>query len=377
MPKRSSCKAASLYRFEGGLDPTEYILSLVNAEVTDDNDVLVGDTRCRLVAGVLPSDRPSWAGQVMALTGHEMVLPGSSPFAVLIIPLAAWTYAIAWGAGHHLLDDQLVDQGFGLAFGMRRLDASLLGFVASSALDASGRSSQISIPGGTDLGGFGLQPFGDLINRLAGSADLSGLTYHRDTGRSYRIRASDALFMPLPCEPHDLLADLAEIESVVDTPDEDSLLKPAFRIRPVPKNDPHLTELNERLGATLGGDERFGRLGLAWPADAVGEAEEAVSFRTLGMERGPSRLLGRDLELDELLAPFVRMPVLARIERLKLAKLAPCADEDGTELLGGPITLRKWLVFETSIGFKRYCYNQGRSFWVSRNICPPDPGPGG
>ncbi|HEX3783921.1 MAG TPA: hypothetical protein VHX38_30020 [Pseudonocardiaceae bacterium] len=28
------------------------------------------------------------------------------------------------GAGHHLLDDQLIEQGFGLAFGMRRLDGA-------------------------------------------------------------------------------------------------------------------------------------------------------------------------------------------------------------------------------------------------------------
>jgi uncharacterized protein (TIGR04141 family) len=57
-----------------------------------------------------------------------------------------WTYALSWGAGHHLLDDEFVEQGFGSLFGIRRLDPSRLGMVATSALDVSGRSTQPRSP---------------------------------------------------------------------------------------------------------------------------------------------------------------------------------------------------------------------------------------
>ncbi|GDY33956.1 TIGR04141 family sporadically distributed protein [Gandjariella thermophila] len=344
-----------------------YLLPLSSAEVTADRLVPIDELTCRLMAGVLPSERPSWASHVRSLTGIDVELPGSSPFAVLLVPLGRWTYAIAWGAGHLLLDDQLIDPGFGLQFGIRRLDPSRLGFVASSALGTSGRSSQTSIPGGSDLGGFHLQPYGDLINRLAGAADLSGLTYHRDTGRRYRIRTGDGLFLPLPCNPRDLIADLLAIEAAIEAQDSDSLLRPAFRIRPVPKNDRHLAELGERLAAALGGDERFGRLGLAWPAEAVDAAEGAVTFRTLGLERNAPPV-ERDLELEDLVAAFKGLSVAGRVNKLGTAKLVACADEDGTEMLGRPIAIRKWLVFETSIGFTRYCYNQGQWFKIGEKF---------
>lgn len=86
-----------------------------------------------------------------------------------------------------------MEQGFCLMFGIRRLDPDRLGTVARSALDATARHIETSFPGGSDIGSFDLERFGELINRVAGLADLSGLTDDRDNAKPYRIKTAISL----------------------------------------------------------------------------------------------------------------------------------------------------------------------------------------
>ncbi|MFD1047557.1 TIGR04141 family sporadically distributed protein, partial [Kibdelosporangium lantanae] len=230
MAPRSVSQATSLYRLEGGRALTEYLAA---TEFESDADVRIAGVTGRLVTGSLRSDRPKWAEHVTSLTGEPTDLPGVHPFAVLLIPLDSWTYALTWGSGHLLLEDELVEQGFGLLFGIRRLDEDRLGLIASAALDATARTTQTSYPGGSDLSGFRLEPYGELVTRMAGSADLAGLTY----GKSYRIRVGDSLWAPFARHPENLLRDLRAVSEVVDQTDEHSALRFVAQVKRLQAND--------------------------------------------------------------------------------------------------------------------------------------------
>ncbi|HEV7831056.1 MAG TPA: hypothetical protein VGP04_19895 [Pseudonocardiaceae bacterium] len=43
--------------------------------------------------------------------------------------------------------------------------------MARTALDASGRTVQTSIPGSSDLSGFDLEPYGEVVSRMAGGSE--------------------------------------------------------------------------------------------------------------------------------------------------------------------------------------------------------------
>ncbi|MFD2466284.1 TIGR04141 family sporadically distributed protein [Amycolatopsis silviterrae] len=350
----------SLYRLDGGLDLAEYLLSVDSADVRVNRRVYLGDVECFVMGGVLRSDAPSWADHVQSLTGIDFDFPGDMRFAVLLVPLPPWTYALTWGAGHLLVDSELIEQAFGLMFGIRRLDCARLGLVASSALDATARATQTSFPGGSDLGGFRLEPYGELVNRVAGPADLRGLTYGKETGKPYRIKVGNALWAPLAREPQALLADLRAIGEAVDEPDDHSALRFVAQTRPLPKSHPKRAELDSRLAAALGGDEAAGVLGLAWPDDAVRDVEEAGSFRIQRLGPWSSYVVDTNIELSAFTERFKLISPQDRLDNLKTARVVTCIDDVGQEESGSLTSLRKWFAFETTIDNVRYCYHQGK-----------------
>ncbi|QUQ62651.1 TIGR04141 family sporadically distributed protein [Kutzneria sp. CA-103260] len=366
--RRSPCKPTSLYRLEGPTVLADCLRSLSGAEVAIDTNLMVSEVNCRLVTGLLRSDKPSWADQLKAITEVEPNLQGNYPFAVLLVPISPWVYALTWGGGHHFLDDELVEQGFGLSFGIRRLDAAKLGLIASSALDASARSTQTSYPGGSDLAGFRLEPFGELVNRMAGEADMSGLTYGREVGKPYRIKVGNALWAPLGLEPAKLIADLRAIGEVVDQSDEFSALRFVAQTRPVPKHHSRQPELRRRLAAALGGDVGCGVLGLAWPNDAVNDAEAAGSFRVSVPGAGGPLVVDTNLQLQDIVDQFAGVDADDRVETLRRAKIAPCEDDAGEDVIGRMISAAKWLTFETTIDHTRYCFHQGKWHRIGENF---------
>lgn len=369
MPRpRSSCSPTSLYRLEGGCELVDYLVSLNSVDVRQNGPVQLGDVTGHLVTGILLSDQPHWANHVESLTETELDLPGLYPFAVLLVPVPPWTYGLTWGAGHHLLDNELIEQGFGLLFGIRRLDPAKVGVVARSALDASGRTVQTSIPGGSDLGGFNLEPYGELINRMAGKADLTGLTYHRDKRKPYRIKVGNGLRAPLGRSAQDLLNDLKAVGEVVDEPDEHSTLRFVAQVRKLDRYHPKLPQLEQRLAAAIGGDLGAAALGLAWPAEAVHDAEEAASFKIKYLGQQGSFVVDTDIEIDGLISRFAELPAASRVEELRSARVVACADEEGREEAGSQISLRKWIVFETTIERTRYCYHQGEWYRIGEGF---------
>ncbi|EHR51644.1 hypothetical protein SacmaDRAFT_3423 [Saccharomonospora marina XMU15] len=364
MPPRIPCHPVSLYRLDGFLDLEDYLLSAASEDVLIDETIRLSEITCRVIAGVRHADKPTWATHLQSLTSLTMELPSKTPFAVLLVPLADHTYALTWGGGHHLLDDLLIHDGFGMLFGIRRLDSARLRTVARSALDATARLTQTSFPGGSDLGGFGLEPHGETVTRISGRADLTGLTYERLTGRPYTIKASSALYAPLAEDPEALLSDLRAIENVVAEPDDDSDLRILSQTRPLSKHHPMIPELERRLAAALSGDSTAGVIGTAWPADAIREIEGATSFKVVRLGPGQDFAVETTLDLDEIIDRFAALPERSRLDILGSARMVACEGLDGQDEYGRQVPLRKWLVFETTIDHVRYCHSQGKWFRI-------------
>ncbi|ATY16271.1 hypothetical protein CU254_10370 [Amycolatopsis sp. AA4] len=354
-------RPASLFRLDGSAAESDLLTPLSADQITADRPVDLPGTRARLVAGAFRTEAPHWLPHAEALGGGPLDLPSTLPFAVLLVPRPPWTYAVTWGAGHLVLNDEHVEQGFGLRFGIRRLDPFDLGLVASAALDVSARATQISIPGGGELSAFRLEPYGDLVHRLAGSADLTDLTYGRVTGKRYRIRVGTSLWAPLAKDPEAFLADLDAVGAVVDEPDADSALRFIAQTRPMDRHHPLVPELERQLAEALGGSDA---LGLAWPSSAANDAENAGSFRITGLgPGGPIHVPGR-LELDHLTTRLSGIPVERRLKALRAGRITTCADEAGAEPTGAPLPAARWLVFETTVEHTRYVFHQSRWYRI-------------
>ncbi|MFC6090354.1 TIGR04141 family sporadically distributed protein [Saccharothrix lopnurensis] len=358
----------SLYRFRGGLPLRDYVTRCAGVTVEHDGPLTINGARAHLLAGTRVVAAPAWSAQVTGLSGVPLPLTRSAPFAIVLVQLGDWVVAATWGGGRHLLDDVRMDEDFGLLFGIRRLDPTRLRAVGSSLLDVSARTVQTSYPSGSTVPGFRLDPAGELVTHLSGMADMTGTTYHRATGgRQYRVRAGSSLGIQVGHSPKAFLSDLETICRVIDQSDENSPLRFLSRVRPLRADDVRLPLLELRLAEALGGDAPHSRLAMCWPAAAAAHVEATNSFRV--EDRGVPRPLdlGADLDVDAVTTRFTRVPVFARVNELKRVRVVPCSDEHGEEPLTRPISLDRWLVFETGIGDRTMCLHQGRWYEIGQD----------
>ncbi|WP_167969203.1 TIGR04141 family sporadically distributed protein [Lentzea indica] len=361
---------ATIYRFRAGLPLTDYIKLADGAEVEFDGAMEIANASAHVLAGMRIADEAAWARHPQQVTGLGLTLSAMTPFTVVLVEIDVnWVVAACWGASaRHLLDDVLLDESFGLKFGIRRLDPMKLRTLNSSSLDTTSRSKQTSFPLGHPLSGFGLEPAGELVTRLAGSASLEGLTYHTATdGKAWQIRCGNSLHIQLGRSPEDFVADLRAISAIVDSSDADSPLRFLNEVRPVSSNHPLKAELDARLAVALGGDERFGPIGICWPTAVHGVVEEADFFITTSIWDFGSLMLTADFDIDEITTRFARIPEGARLVELQAVRLVPCEDDQGQVELARPISMLKWIAFETSIGDKTFCLQQGRWYELSKD----------
>lgn len=118
--------------------------------------------------------------------------------------------------------------------------------------------------------------------------------------------------------------------------------------------------LERRLAVALGGNTRFGPLGLRWPDAAVSRAGETVSFRTNNVGGYGPLPLDPALDVTVITTRFARVPEFARTDELKQARLIPCADKAREQLLTNPIPMDRWITFETTLDGRVYRLCEGR-----------------
>lgn len=351
----------TVYRFLGGMDLRDYVKHSKGITIEYDEQITISGVQSHLISGTRAVDAPAWEKHVNRISGQDMNLSGTTPFAVILVPIGDWVVAVAFGSGRHLLDGLRMDEGFGLHFAIRRLDPTKLRAVRSNMLDLTARSSQVSFPLGSAVPGFRLEPVGELVTGISGKANMDGLTYHEATrGKQYQIRGGNSLAIPVGNSPETFLADLAAICRIVEESDENSPLRFIAQVRPLNEDDPLIPRLEGRLAVALGGDDQFGPLGLCWPTAAVRAMDEANSFRTNDVGGYGPIELDADLDITAITERFALIPVSARVSELKVGRLIPCADAHGEELLTGPILMDRWVAFETTIDERTYCLHQGR-----------------
>jgi uncharacterized protein (TIGR04141 family) len=355
------------YRFAYGLPLKDYVKQSDGLTVEYDGQITISGVKSHLIAGVRAIDAPAWGKHVHRISGRDMDLSSTTPFAIILVPVGDWVMAVAFGSGRYLLDGLWMDEGFGLLFAIRRLDPTKLRTVSSNLLDISARSSQISFPSGSTVPGFRLEPAGELVTGIAGKANMDGLTYHEATdGKQYQIRAGNSLSIQIGNSPDTFLADLEAICRIVEESDENSPLRFIAQVRPLNENDPLIPRLEGRLAVALGGDDRFGPLGLCWPTAAARAMDEANSYRTNDVGGFGPIELDADLDIAAITERFDLIPVPARVSELKVCRLIPCADAYGEELLTRPISMDRWIAFETTIDEHTYCLHQGRWYELGR-----------
>lgn len=360
---------ATIYRFQAGLPLTDYLKLADGAEVQFDDAVEIAGAPARVLAGVRIADDAPWARHPRQVTGLDLTLTAMTSFVVVLVQIDDnWVFAACWGASaRHLLDDVLLDQGFGLRFGIRRLNPMKLRTLNSNSLDTKSRVKQTSFPLGHPLSGFGLEPAGELVTRLAGSASLEGLTYHGATdGRAWQIRCGDSLHIQLGRSPKDFTADLRAIAAIVDSSDADSPLRFLNEVRPVSSTHPLKAELDNRFAKALGGDGQLGELGICWPAAVADAVLKADSFITTNIGGFGSLLLDADFEANEITERFTQISEGARLAELETARIVPCEDDQGQVELCRPTSLFKWISYFTSFGDSTFCLQQGRWYELGK-----------
>ncbi|MBM7772632.1 uncharacterized protein (TIGR04141 family) [Actinokineospora baliensis] len=367
--KKLPTAPVTIYRFPAGLPLTDYLKPPKDAELEVDQTTRIAGATAHLVAGGRVGNNASWGDHPRQITGVDLELAVRSPFLVVVVELDQdWVCAATWGVGaHHLLDETLLDEGFGLAFAVRRVDPSNLRTVNSASVDTTSRQTRTSFPLGNPLSAFPLEPAGEVVTHVTGPADMAGLTYHRATGKTWQIKAGDSLHIQLGRSPEDFVADLRTICAVVDSTDAASPLRFINQVRPAGANHPLMAELEARLAVALGGDTRFGPIGLCWPNAAAAAAAEANSFAITSFGGLGHVRLDPDVDIDEVTARFAQITEGARLAELKTARLAPCADDQGEDALVRPITLDKWISFETTLGSKTFCLNRGRWYEIGED----------
>ena len=360
----TTSRLATLYRLTGAADMIEYLTTPGNDAEWKDEIFQKNDLRCLFRYGHISSSRPTWQSHVESLLGRSIILPSVDPFAVLLIEQLPWIYALTWGAGYELINDEFVEQGFGLSFGIRRLDEFRLGSVTSHALDNSSRVAQISFPRGTDFGSFGVRRHGELVSQLKGKADLSDLECGRNSKRTSRvITTSDSLKIPLAYKFDNLDRDIHLIAHVTDSPEPENALRAIAQVRPLRPGHRLISELDGHLSEALGGAE-VGRLDLGWPVDSSIDFSEAESFCLTSLWLGRKIHIQAPLTLSDLVDKARRLNVSSRMEALKKGHVQAYSDVGGTEKLGGGNSARKWISYEILIDNNRYVLRGGKWYRI-------------
>jgi uncharacterized protein (TIGR04141 family) len=351
----------TLYRLTGATTMEEYLLAAGSDAETTDRHFERAGFQCFIRYGYLASAQPVWQNHVEALFGEPIGLPSVDPFAVLLIDRHPWVYALTWGAGYALLNDEFVEQGFGLSFAIARFDEFRLGSVTSRALDTSSRIAQVSFPRGAYFGNFGVRRHGELVSRVRGNADLSDLECARESNRTNRtITASDQLKIPLAYEFAGLVRDIDVIAEVADRAAPENSLRAIAQVRPLRQGHRLIAELERRLAEAIGGADT-GQLDLGWPISDT-DYGEALSFRIRSLGAGGPMHLPAPLILDNLADRLRPLPVADRVAALRKGHIQAYTDEEGTEQLGGGTSARKWIAFEAVIDDNRYVLRGGN--WI-------------
>lgn len=326
-------------------------------------EVTVGEVPALLYSGVIDSGRPpAWASTVAGLTGVRPPGTNRTAAAVLLIPVDGEVFALTYGMGHLLLAPGTTTPGFGLSFALRALVPDAVRQVTHTAMDARGRTDRNSVSLDQSIASFGIEPYGEIVSRLAGKPKEIALTFSRGRSRSAQITGTDSLRIHLGVHPEDLLADLAEILRIYRESSEASEFGFIAKVRPLKPSDTRRTQLDAILDSMLGANSPDDRIALTVPAVHL-DGEDAANAYALKVGPGP-RLVVRDLSLDVVRGAVASVQAGQRLPSLAKGTIQAYSDERATEAASGAIAAHKWIAAEANIGTSRFFHHEGRWFEI-------------
>ncbi|MEV6490805.1 DUF6119 family protein [Actinoplanes sp. NPDC051633] len=331
----------------------------------DTTPTTVAGAPALLARGQVPRERADWCPVLTGLTGDDIAVGYSSAGGALLVAVDDRVYVLTYGTvGRHMVNPDLIDPGFGIAFAIRAVDSDRIKQITRSVLAASGRVDRNLVPGGQHIRQYTIEQWGEIVGHVGGELrDNPQLTVTRLARRPVSIAAANSLRIPLSTEPARLLADLREIGRVCarDTPIPE--LEFIAQVRPLATGT-RTEKLDLILDDLLGQQQPTG-LGLAMPAHLV-EYEPLTETHEIKMT-GYRRAYRSDLELDDILSRVRGRRSGRRLDRLKTGTIGLCADPAGEALLHPATAAHKWITAEVHLESARMIYHEGRWYEIGEH----------
>ncbi|MEX3598474.1 DUF6119 family protein [Kocuria carniphila] len=350
-------KATTLYR----LRHSTYLEDAVKKKYRDDRQVTtqpckVGGRDAVLIYGEIGAGGPvKWASRVYQLTGSTVTISNTTAAGVLLLRLNdendALIWALCWGMGWLLLDQSLVEGAFGQRLALRSTDPDFLSSLTRTVLDERAKVDRSTIPAGSGLTGFGIGGFGELVTRVVGRAEITGLT----VGKAFRVRGADAVSVPLGLAPDALLADLKVLDSLLSQKPRKEL-QVLEQLVPVKKKTELYDKLEEHLHTELQKTADESKIAVTWPHEHLNENKPAEAFR---VKRGGHPTIQDGLPTAELILDLMKSRNIESLDRIKIQLFE---DIDGEGPVSTEIPLRKWVAFEKEEAGRRYFLHDGQWF---------------
>ena len=365
--KTSTTRKTSLYRLRcSGPVAQEHLIAFVLPRYLDrdgfmsrpvDRDGIDG----LLVTGTVAPGSASWCDLLSALTGHLVTEENRTSFGLLLIRTEAAIYGLSYGMGHLMINPARIDPGFGIEFAVRCLDEDRITKVRRQLMDARGRTDENSVTSGEHIRGFGIERYGEIVNRISGQITDVPLTFSKDHNRRAHVTSSDrSVKLHLASTTSELMDDLQSVEEVCAQPDPLPGLGFIAQVRPLKPKSDVAQHLDTRLDAVIGGPEPS-RVALAVPGECRDRFEFAESFRvTLA---GGSKMID-ELDASELIAAVRAKPDGDRLPMLRAGRIEMFADTEGYDPLSRKVPVDQWLTAEVSEDGVHYFYWQGQWYEI-------------
>lgn len=350
-------KATTLYRLRHSTN----LKDAVKKKYRDDPKVTtepckVHDRDAVLIYGEIGADGPvKWASRVHRLTGTTVNITNTTAAGVLLLRLNdendAPTWGLCWGMGWLLLDQSLVEGAFGQRLALRSSDPDFLSSLTRTVLDERAKVDRSTIPAGSGLTGFGIGGFGELVTRVVGQAEITGLT----VGKAFRVRGADAVSVPLGLTPGSLLADLKVLDALL-TQKPRKELQVLEQLVPVKKKTELHDKLEDHLHSELQKTSDKSKIAVTWPHEHLNENKPAEAFR---VKRRGRPAIQDGLPTAELILELMRGREIDSLDKIKIQLFE---DSDGDGPVSTEISLRKWVAFEKEEAGRRYFLHDGQWF---------------
>ncbi|MCL1899189.1 MAG: TIGR04141 family sporadically distributed protein [Promicromonosporaceae bacterium] len=328
--------------------------------LTSDNfsatEIMVDDRPGLMVFGSMKRAEAKWCEALSSLSGRRIKVSGESPAGVLLVKPKLknavedriW-HALTYGMGFLLLDPKYVDSLFGQKIAIRIAEPDSLHSLTSTTMNERSRTSRLSIPQGDNLLGFGIGGIGEAVSRVVALADLSEFSASRRS--PLQIKGSDALNLPISCDPIKALSDLDQLEEILKQEPSEELraLEQLTKI----SNPDRVTELDALLSKALDeleDDKSTARIGLSWPHERLEDNRAPDSWMPRSMFTSRNNKLQDGQPTWSVVSSAIAEQGKGnRLDRLTRASIQLFRDAGGDEAISRHIPLKKWIAFEAEM----------------------------